>query len=53
MTTEPSRLQTSDDRLARIEDLLIKLSTRLDRMEQHLSTIRASMPQQRSPKVGE
>jgi hypothetical protein len=45
MTTEPPRLQTVDDRRARIEDFLIKLSTGLDRVEQHLSAIRALLPE--------
>jgi hypothetical protein len=45
MTTEPPRLQTVDDRLARIEDFLIKLSTSMDRVEQHLSAIRVLLPQ--------
>jgi hypothetical protein len=30
--TELPRLQTVDDRLARIEDLLVKLGTRFDRI---------------------
>jgi hypothetical protein len=45
---ESPRLQTVDDRLARIEDLLVKLGTRLDRIEQHLSSISA-MPQPNRP----
>jgi hypothetical protein len=40
MTLDP-KLRTPDDRLARIEDLLIKLSMRLDRIEQALSKLNA------------
>jgi hypothetical protein len=39
MTSPEPRLQTSDDRLSRIEGLLIKVSMRLDRMEQALSRL--------------
>ena len=39
--TEAPRLQTFDDRLARIESLLVGLATRLDRIEQSLSSIGA------------
>jgi hypothetical protein len=42
MTTEAPKLQTVDCRLARIEDWLIKLSMRLDRMEQELSRLGAT-----------
>jgi hypothetical protein len=36
---EAPKLQTVDDRLARIEDLLVKVAMRLDRIEQQLSKI--------------
>jgi hypothetical protein len=39
--TEAPRLQTFDDRFARIESLLVGLATRLDRIERSISSIRA------------
>jgi hypothetical protein len=39
MAPPPPLLHTVDDRLARIEDLLVKVAMRLDRMEQILSRI--------------
>ncbi|HEY7747259.1 MAG TPA: hypothetical protein VH933_01095 [Aestuariivirgaceae bacterium] len=41
-TTEAPRLQTVDDRLARIEDLLVRASMRLDNIEHHLSNLLVS-----------
>jgi hypothetical protein len=41
MAAPEPRLQTVDDRLARIEGLLIQLSMKLDRMEQVLSRLSA------------
>jgi hypothetical protein len=38
------RLQTLDDRLARIEGLLIQLSMKVDRMEQALSKLSVLTP---------
>jgi hypothetical protein len=49
MTTEAPRLQTLDDRLARIEDFLIKLSTSMNRVEPQLSAIRALLPERKAP----
>jgi hypothetical protein len=53
MTTKPVRCQTVDDRLALIEDLLIKISMRLDRVEQDLSVIQAYLPQSRRIAAGD
>jgi hypothetical protein len=44
MLTESPKLLTVDDRLARIEDMLIRVSMRLDKVEHHFSVVRASLP---------
>ncbi len=39
--TEAPKLQTHDDRLARIETLLVGITQRLDRIEQGISSLQA------------
>lgn len=47
MTRETPQLYTVDDRLARIEDLLVKLSTKLDGVERNVSALMVRVPPQR------
>ena len=45
MTSDNSMFQAVSDRLARIEDFLIKLSTQADRIEQSLAKMAAMQRQ--------